>query len=71
MKKKLLVEGMTCGHCVNHVKEALGELDGITNIEVDLESKSALFDATENVNDEKIKEIITEYGYEVVNIEVI
>lgn len=26
MKKKILVEGMNCGHCVNHVSEALKEI---------------------------------------------
>lgn len=25
MKKKLLIEGMSCNHCVNHVKTALTE----------------------------------------------
>ena len=27
MKKKILIEGMSCEHCVGHVKEALEELD--------------------------------------------
>ena len=26
MLKKIFIEGMSCNHCVNHVKEALAEL---------------------------------------------
>lgn len=69
MKKKVLIEGMSCGHCVNHVREALGELKGVAQIEVNLEGKYATFEAGENVTDEKIKEIIDEYGYQVVGIQ--
>ncbi|EPS50122.1 copper chaperone CopZ [Clostridium botulinum CFSAN002369] len=37
MKMKASIEGMSCMHCVNHVKEALSELKGISNINVSLE----------------------------------
>ena len=37
MKKKILIEGMRCEHCVGHVKEALEGLDGVTSVEVSLE----------------------------------
>lgn len=26
MKKKIFIEGMSCMHCVNHVKEALEDI---------------------------------------------
>lgn len=32
------VTGMTCGHCVTSVKEEVGTLPGVTNVEVDLVS---------------------------------
>lgn len=35
------IEGMTCGSCVRHVRQALVELDGVTNAEVDLASRTA------------------------------
>lgn len=69
MKKKLLVEGMTCGHCVNHVKEALNELTGVTNADVNSDSKTAILEATSEIKDEEIKAAIEEVGYEVVGIE--
>lgn len=71
MKKKILIEGMSCGHCVNHVKEALTGLSGVVKVNVDLASKSAVIEASENVGDEVIKAAIDDAGYEVVGIEVI
>jgi copper chaperone CopZ len=41
MKKKILIEGMSCGHCVNHVYEALDEI-GSTDIKVNLEEGNAV-----------------------------
>lgn len=37
----LKIDGMTCGHCVMHVKQALLEVDGVVSTEVDLQSGSA------------------------------
>lgn len=72
MKKKILVEGMSCRHCVAHVKEALGELNGVEVLDVTLETNSATVDLSKsNVSDDDIKAIIDEYGYKVVGIEAI
>ncbi len=30
------VAGMTCGHCANAVSSELAELEGVTNVDVDL-----------------------------------
>jgi copper chaperone len=32
----ILVDGMTCGHCVTAVTEELGQLPGVTSVAVDL-----------------------------------
>ena len=37
MEKLLKIEGMSCNHCVNHVKEALEGLDGVKEASVSLE----------------------------------
>ncbi|KPU44220.1 mercuric transport protein periplasmic component precursor [Oxobacter pfennigii] len=68
MKKKLLVEGMSCMHCVNHVKNALSEISGVTDVKVDLEGKNAVVEF-DNVDDEKFKAAVADAGYEVVGIE--
>lgn len=67
MGKKVFVEGMSCGHCVKHVTNALNELDGITRVAVDLASKTATIEGT--ASDEAIKAAIEDAGYEVVKIE--
>lgn len=69
MKKKILVEGMSCGHCVNHVKEALMEMSGVTNVDVSLDDKTAIIEASIDVNDEDIRFAIDDAGYEVAGIE--
>ncbi|MBM7869152.1 copper ion binding protein [Clostridium pascui] len=71
MKKKILVEGMSCGHCVNHVKEALKELNEVTSVDVNLDDKTAIIEASIEVKDEDIKFAIEDAGYEVVGIEVL
>lgn len=66
MSKKILIEGMSCGHCGMHATNALTEL-GLSNVKVDLSSKTAV--AEGNVSDEDIKAAIEDAGYEVVKIE--
>lgn len=69
MKKRIIVEGMSCGHCVNHVKNALEEVNGVTNVNVDLQSKTALIEVNDSVKDGDVKFAIEDAGYEVVSIE--
>jgi copper chaperone len=67
MKKTLLVEGMSCGHCENAVKNALKGLDGVTKVEVDLSSKSVEVEG-EGLNDILIKGAIEDAGYDLIEI---
>jgi copper chaperone CopZ len=68
MKKKLFIEGMSCGHCANHVSEALKEIGG-KDVEVNLDKKLATAEISEDITDEAIKGAIEEVGYDVVGIE--
>ena len=67
MKKVLLVEGMSCGHCEKAVKNALGELEGVSKVEVNLETKKVEVEG-ENLVDAALKESIEDAGYDVVEI---
>lgn len=68
--KKLLIEGMSCGHCVNHLKTALTEdIQGIEVIEINLEGKYALVEIQENVDKEELNNLIEELGFELKGIE--
>ncbi len=66
MKKKILIEGMKCEHCVGHVKEAL-EGVGATSVEVSLENNWAIVETTNS--DDELKEAIEEEGYDVITID--
>ncbi len=35
----LHVEGMSCGHCVETIKNAVGGLEGVQNVSVDMDTK--------------------------------
>lgn len=69
MKKKITIEGMSCNHCINHVKEALSELNGVVNVDVNLSAKYAIIEANVDVKNEDIKFAVEDAGYEVVGIE--
>ncbi len=70
MKKKLLVEGMSCGHCVNHLKTALTEdIQGVEVLEVSLEGKYAVVDMQDCVTEEALRAVIEDLGYELKGIE--
>lgn len=67
MLKKIIIKGMSCSHCVNHVREELSELKDSQKVEVNLEQKYAIVETSSN--DEEIKEKIEDQGYDVISIE--
>ncbi|MCR8746488.1 heavy-metal-associated domain-containing protein [Romboutsia lituseburensis] len=70
MNKKLLIEGMSCGHCVNHLKTALIEdIEGIDVLEVNLEGKYALVEMNNDVRHDELKKVIEELGFELKGIQ--
>ncbi|MBR4934616.1 MAG: heavy metal translocating P-type ATPase [Anaerotignum sp.] len=67
MKKTLKIEGMMCHHCTGRVDKVLNEMDGVTAT-VSLEGKSAEVELSKEISDEELVKVITEAGYEVVDI---
>ncbi|HEY5584623.1 MAG TPA: copper chaperone CopZ [Ruminiclostridium sp.] len=63
----ITVEGMSCSHCENSIKKAVGALDGVDLVSVDLGSKKVTveFDPGK-VNDKTIIDTIEDQGYDVV-----
>lgn len=68
MKKIVKIEGMSCEHCVQSVETALNTLEGVKSVVVNLNKKQAEIESN-GVDDEDIKKIISEIGFEVVGIE--
>jgi Cu+-exporting ATPase len=66
MEKVLKVEGMTCGNCQKHVRNALSKMEGVTGVEVSLEAKTATVQATRDIPVEEFEKVIADAGYELV-----
>lgn len=64
--KTLNVEGMSCSHCENSVKKAVGALEGVESVVVDLGGKKVTveFDVGK-VSIDVIKDTIGDQGYDV------
>jgi copper chaperone len=67
MSSIIKVKGMSCQHCVMSVTKALGQLDGITNVQVDLAKGEVRFDNTKEVASNRIVKAVEDAGYEVVS----
>lgn len=68
MKKTLIVEGMSCGHCSGRVEKTLNEMDGVVSANVNLDTKEAVVELSKDIADDIFKTAIAEQGYEVTNI---
>ena len=63
MSMTLNVEGMSCQHCVANVKKAVEALDGVDNVEVDLEAGKVAVEGSADAD--AVKAAITQAGYTV------
>lgn len=71
MLKKLLIQGMSCAHCVMHVQNALREVDGVTGATADLKTNSAVVEMSRDVPDEELIRAVEEAGYDVTGTEMV
>jgi copper chaperone len=60
---KFNVSGMTCGHCVSHVKEALEATNGVVSAAVDLEAKTADVEFNSEISAAELAAVIDAAGY--------
>lgn len=68
MERTILnVEGMSCSHCVDAITKAIRGLEGISNVDVDLDAKTVTvgYDI-DKVTLVSIKDAIEEQGYDVI-----
>jgi copper chaperone len=58
------VEGMSCGHCVKHVENALKSVSGVESVKVDLDAGTAVVRYEEGVAGLSLfKAAVEEAGY--------
>lgn len=61
----LSVEDMSCEHCTERVKDALEDVDGVTEANVDLDAAEAMITVTEEVSHGRLAEAVEDAGYHV------
>ena len=59
------VTGMTCGHCVQAVTSEVSKIDGVTNVDIDLDSGNVTVTSQAEVQEADFRAAVDEAGYEV------
>lgn len=59
------VVGMTCSHCVASVTEEVGNVAGVTSVDVDLATGRLTVDSDEPIAADQIRAAVVEAGYSV------
>jgi len=62
-KKTLHIRNISCGHCVNSIKNELEELEGIVKVEGNPDTKEITVEWESPASIESIKEILVEINY--------
>jgi copper chaperone CopZ len=68
MRRRLDVNGMSCGHCAASVEKALLAVPGVREARVDLASATAEVEADEGVGDDALRAAVADAGYAVTDI---
>jgi copper chaperone len=63
----LTIQGMNCGHCIMHVKQALNEVEGLEVEDVQIGKARVWYDNEKVAN--VLSEKIEEAGYKVISIQ--
>jgi copper ion binding protein len=58
------VVGMTCGHCVSSVSAEVGQLDGVTSVDVDLPSGAVTIASDKPLDRDTVRAAVEEAGYQ-------
>ena len=58
------VTGMTCGHCVASVTEEVAEIDGVTDVAVDLASGGVTVTSDQPLSETALRAAVEEAGYQ-------
>ena len=68
VKVTVHVTGMMCRHCEAHVNKAIQEAFGVQDVVSSHDSGTTIFSAPEKVDEDKVRQVIKDAGYEVTGI---
>jgi copper chaperone len=57
------VAGMSCGHCASSVQDEVGQIPGVTAVDVDLTSGTVTIDSESPVEGSAVRNAVEEAGY--------
>lgn len=64
MKKyKVLIGGMSCGHCENHIRGSLASIHGVSEVTASAKDKSAMISSENTLDERAVKEAVESAGY--------
>ena len=69
MTKKMVIEGMMCGHCSGRVKKVLEALPQVEEAVVSHEEGTAIVTLTEEVADDVLRKAVEDQDYKVISME--
>ena len=69
MTKKMMIEGMMCGHCSGRVKKVLEALPQVAEAVVSHEDGTAVIILNEAVEDDVLRKVVEDQDYKVVGME--
>jgi copper chaperone len=58
------IQGMTCGHCVASVSDALRTLPGVDYVDVDLDRGTATVTSESALDNDAVRSAVEEAGYQ-------
>ena len=67
MEKIMVINGMMCMHCKANVEKTLLAIDGVSDVAVSLEDKTATVTFSKDVANDVLVSAITDAGYEVIS----
>ncbi len=67
MKKTILIDGMMCMHCKANVEKILLSIDGVSDVVVSLENKTAEVTLTKNIENNVFVSAIETAGYKIIS----
>jgi len=63
-RTQITVTGMTCQHCVMSVTEEIREIDGVSAVDVELESGAVTVLSNREISTDEIAVAVTEAGFQ-------
>ncbi|WP_423190447.1 heavy-metal-associated domain-containing protein [Alkalibacterium sp. f15] len=65
MNYQAKVEGMSCKGCANSVKAAFSNIEGVSQVDINLDEKEATFESSQAVTKQQLENALADTSYTV------